>query len=177
MIAGRQQIGYSHRSHHVSGLAARGERSARWMIPGFVALGTSNLLMPTPDPSLTRLTRVAGATTIAAGLVQVSGPRCPQPGFDPDATASDLGHAVASVATFGVWTMLPLVARRVGGPRWYRFVCGVLAVAAVVGIGLAGATTRADSPDKGVIQRAFLGTVFAWHMTTTIASIGRHQSA
>lgn len=69
-IAARRQFGYSHRSHHVSGLAARGERSARWMIPGFVALGTSSLLMPTTDPTLTCLTRVAGATTIAAGLMR-----------------------------------------------------------------------------------------------------------
>jgi hypothetical protein len=143
------------------------------MIPGFVALGASSLLMPTPDPSLTRLARVAGATTIAAGLVQVSTPRCPQPGFDPEATASDLGHALASVATFGVWTTLPLVASRANGPSWYRLSSCVLAVAAVVGFGVAGVTTRAESPHKGVAQRAFLGTVFAWHMTTAVASITR----
>jgi hypothetical protein len=141
------------------------------MIPGFVALGTSSLLMPTPDQSLTRLTRVAGATTIAAGLVQVSAPLCPQPGFDPDATASDLGHALASVATFGVWTALPLVASRANGPIWYRLSSCILGVTAVVGLGVAGATTRAESPHKGVAQRAFLGTVFAWYVATAVASI------
>ena len=129
--------------------------------------------MSMSESSLTRLTRVAGATTITAGLVQASAPRCPQPGLDPDATASDLGHALASVVTFGVWTTLPLVASRANGSSWYRLSSGVLAVAAVVGLGVAGATTRAESPNKGVAQRAFLGTVFAWHLTTAVASIAK----
>ena len=41
IIAARRHPGYSHVSHHVSGLAARGERSARVMIPGFLMLGES----------------------------------------------------------------------------------------------------------------------------------------
>ena len=66
-VAARVQPGYSHRSRHVSGLAARGQRSARVMIPGFLALGVSSLLMPTPNAALTRMTRMAGSTTLAAG--------------------------------------------------------------------------------------------------------------
>jgi hypothetical protein len=60
VVAARRLADYSQRSHHVSGLAALGERSARVMVPGFVALGASGLLMPTPDATLTRLARVAG---------------------------------------------------------------------------------------------------------------------
>ena len=66
---------------------------------------------------------------------------------------------------------MPLVASRAGGPAWYRLSSGVLALAAVIGLGVAGATTRVESHHKGVAQRAFLGTVFAWHITTAIASI------
>lgn len=172
-VAARHQPGYSHISHHVSGLAARGERSARVMVPGFLALGISSLLLPVPDDDLARLAKIAGTTTIVAGLIQVSEPWCPQPGNDPSATASDVGHGIASVATFMLWTAMPFVARRQSEPIWYRRVnCGLL-VAACAGLVAAGCTTRAESSHKGLAQRVFLGTVFAWHIATTIATASR----
>lgn len=173
IVAARRQPGYSHRSHHVSGLAAQGERSALVMVPGFLALGASSLLMPAPTTTLDRLARVAGATTIAAGLVRVSEPRCPQPGSDPAATTSDAGHGVASVATFALWTAMPILAGRHGGPRWYRFLSTVLGAAAIGGVVAAGTTTRMESPRKGLVQRAFLAVVFTWHVLTAIATLTR----
>lgn len=167
-LAARLQPGYSHQSHHVSGLAARGERSAAVMVPGFLALGVSSLLMPMPDPTLARLARLAGVTTIVAGVIPASQPRCPQPVTDPEATASDLGHGVASVVTFALWTAMPITAALHRGPRWYRRVSGALGVATVVAFVGAGATTRAESPHKGLAQRAFLSTVFAWHIATAV---------
>lgn len=173
LLAARHQPRYSHRRHHVSGLAARGERSATEMVPGFVALGAATLIMPTPAPILAKLARVAGTTTILAGLIPVSQPRCPQPGRDPTATASDVGHAVASVATFMVWTAMPNLAGRHGKPEWYRFVSRVLGFAAGAGFVAAGATTQTDSPYKGLTQRAFLGVVFAWYAATAVAGAER----
>lgn len=175
LVAARYQPGYSHRRHHVSGLAARGARSATAMVPGFVTLGAATLMMPTPDPTLAKLARVAGTTTIVAGLIPVSEPRCPQPGRDPAATASDVGHAVASVATFLVWTAMPNLAGRHGKPGWYRFVSRVLGFAAGLGFVAAGATTQTDSPHKGLAQRAFLGIVFAWYAATAVASAERRS--
>lgn len=170
LLAARHQPGYSHRRHHVSGLAARGERSASEMVPGFVALGAASFVMPTPTPMLAQLARVAGTTTIAAGLIPVSEPRCPQPGRDPAATASDVGHAIASVATFMVWTAMPNLAGRHGGPDWYRFVSRVLGLAAIAGFMTAGVTSQMDSSHKGFVQRAFLGVVFVWYAVTAVTT-------
>lgn len=169
--AARVQPGYSHRSHHVSGLAARGQSSAMVMIPGFLALGASSLLMPTSNPALTRMTRMAGFTTLAAGLIQVSEPRCPQPGTDPAATASDVGHGLASIATFALWTAMPTVAHRQAGPVWYRRASGSLGIASFAGLVAAGVTTQTESPHKGLAQRAFLGSVFVWHIATAVRVI------
>ena len=165
--AARRQPGYSHCSDHVSGLAALGEPSARLMIPGFLALGVSSLLVDTPTRTLRRVTRAAGLTTIAAGLIRVSAPRCPQPGFDPTATSSDAGHAAASIATFALWTAMPFIAAQEPRPVWYRRVARVLSVSTLATFVAAGATTRLDSPHKGFAQRAFLCSVFVFYAATS----------
>jgi hypothetical protein len=170
VLAARRQPGYSHRANHVSGLAAQGERSASVMVPGFVALGTSSLVMPMPDPRLRRLARIAGITTIAAGLIPASQPRCPNPVSDPDATALDLGHSIASVATFVLWTAMPLTAALSPGPRWYRRTSALLGATAGAAFVAAGATTQADSANKGLAQRGFFAPVFAWHIATAAVS-------
>lgn len=169
-FAARRQPGYSHVGNHVSGLAAAGQPSAAVMVPGFLALGTSSLLMPMPGPAARRLARLAGATTIAAGLIPASQPRCPRPGTDPDATVLDLGHGVASIATFLLWIAMPVVAAKQPGPRWYRRTSAGLGALALAGFVAAGITTQADSMRKGLAQRSFLATVFTWHLAT--AAVG-----
>ena len=173
VVAARLQPGYSHRSHHISGLAARGERSARVMVPGFLVLGVSSSMMPTPNMTVRRLARLAGLATIVAGLVPVSAPRCPQPFVDPDATVSDVGHGAASVATFALWTALPITAFWQCEPGWFRSVSGALSIWAVTGFVSAGAATTAGSAHRGLAQRAFLGGVLAWYGATTVAELAR----
>ena len=140
VLAARRKPGYSHRSHHISGLAARGERSARVMVPGFLVLGLSSSVMPAPTETVRRLARAAGFATVAAGLVQPSAPSCPQPFLDPDATVSDVGHGVASVATFALWTAMPVTAFRQCEPGWFRSLSGALSIWTVTGFVAAGAT-------------------------------------
>jgi hypothetical protein len=168
VLAARHQPGYSHRRNHVSGLAATGEASAAFMIPGFVAVAAAQGVMPAPTRTLERMVRAAALTSLAAGVVRVSDPRCPQPD-DADATPADLGHAIASVATFALWTAMPFVAARDQGGGWYpgfaRAISGPT-VAAFVG---AGVTTRFDLAVKGTAQRAFLATVFAFLAATSLA--------
>ena len=166
VAASRRQPGYSPRSHHISGLAALGESSASTMIPGFVALGASSLVTAAPTKRLRRVERVAGITTIAAGLIRVSDPRCPLPGLDPRATASDVGHGAASIATFALWTAMPFIAAREAEPGWYQRVASVLGVSTLVLFVAAGLTTRVDSPNKGLAQRGFLVSVFAFQAAT-----------
>jgi hypothetical protein len=172
VAAARRQNGFSHVGHHISGLAASGERSAAVMIPGFAALGASTLMMPVPGSTLARLARVAGIGVIAAGLIPVSQPRCPQPGIDPEATASDLGHGVASVAAFVAWTAMPFVAASQAGPTWYGKLNRALRLTTAIGLVGAAATTRLDAPFKGLAQRSFLGSVFTWYAATALQPTG-----
>ena len=171
VMAALRQPGYSHRSYHVSGLAAHGERSARVMVPGFLVLGLSSLMMPAPTATVRGMTRFAGLATIVAGLVPASAPHCPRPFVDPDATASDVGHGVASVATFALWTAMPITAYCQCEPGWFRSLSGALGILAVGGFVAAGATTNALSPCKGLAQRAFLGAIVAWYGATAIEEL------
>ena len=168
--AARLQPGYSHRDHHISGLAAAGQRSALVMVPGFAALGAATLVMPVPGRTVSTLARIAGVGVLAAGAIPASQPRCPQPKFDPEATNSDLGHGIASVVAFAAWTAIPYVARSLAGPSWYRSLCAGLRFSTSLGFASAALTTRFDTRCKGVAQRGFLASVFTWYVGTAIRS-------
>ena len=171
IAAGTRQPGYSHRTNHVSGLAARGESSAALMVPGFLVLAAAELVLPAPTSALRRLYRTAAATTFVAGVIRVSDPTCPQPGSDPKPKASDLGHGVGSITTFVLWAAAPLVAvSGQGVPRWYRRLARGLAVPTLGTFVLAGATTKNNSQAKGLAQRAFLATVFVLLAGTGMAN-------
>ena len=168
VLAARIQPGYSHTGHHISGLAAAGQKSALVMVPGFAALGTASLIMPVPGATLTGLARAAGVGVLAAGAIPASQPRCPQPMADPEANALDVGHGLASVATFLTWTAIPFVASAQVGPVWYRQLNRAFRVTTSAGLVGAAATTRFDAPFKGLAQRLFLGSVFTWYVATAI---------
>ena len=168
VVAARREAGYSHRRHHVSGLAARGHESASIMVPGFVVLATAQAVISSPTPALRRLTRIAAATTFAAGVVQVSDPRCPQPD-EADATVSDLGHGAASVVTFGLWMAMPILAAVDERLGWLARLGRVVALPTVVAFVAAGVTTRRNSSVKGLAQRSFLALVFLFLGATGLA--------
>jgi uncharacterized membrane protein len=171
VLAARLQPGYSHVRHHISGLAASGQRSATVMVPGFMALGTATLAMPVPGTALAALARTAGTGVIGAGLIPASQPRCPQPTIDPEATAADLGHGIVSVVAFTAWTAIPFVAAAQAGPAWYRRLNRVLRVTTAAGFVGAAVTTRLDASVKGLAQRAFLASVFTWYAATAVRSL------
>lgn len=166
VIAPGLHPGYSHRSNHISGLAAKGQRSALVMVPGFFALGASQLVAPMPGRALTVLSRTVGITTLAAGIIPASQPHCPQPGSDPEATRTDVGHMATSVATFALWTAMPWVASRQTGPAWFRAASRMLGIATGVGFVAAAVTTQIESPVRGLAQRGFLASVFSWQLLT-----------
>jgi len=109
VVAARRQPGYSHRRHHISGLAAQHTRSAVVMIPGFTVLGAASLSMRSDHCWERALLRMAGMGTIFAGLFRCSDVRRPDPTKDPDATAAGSAHAIVSIVTFMTWTALPFV--------------------------------------------------------------------
>jgi hypothetical protein len=171
------QPGYSHRTHHISGLAAAGQRSALLMVPGFVALAASNLMMPIRGTTATLLTRACGFGVLVAGLVPASAPDCPRPGIDPDAKRIDTMHTVASVATFVAWTARPIVASRSDERCWFRRVSTVFAISTLAGLFGAGITSQLGSPRRGLAQRVFLGSVFGWQLIASIAAAVDDQPA
>lgn len=173
LLAARIQPGYSHRAHHISGLAAAGQKSALVMVPGFAALGTASLVMPVPGARLTELARIAGVGVLAAGAIPASQPRCPQPMVDPEATALDVGHGVVSAATFLTWTVIPFVAGAGTGPTWYRRLNRALRFTTTAGLVGAAVTTRFDAKSKGLAQRLFLGSVFSWYGATALSQLAR----
>lgn len=170
VVAARIQSGYSHLTHHISGLAAAGQRSTMVMVPGFAALGTATLLMPVPGRTVRMLTWVAGTGVLAAGVIPASQPRCPQPGTDPEATASDVGHGIASVIAFVAWAALPYVAGAKAPAGWYRRVNRALRFTTTLGFAAAAGTTQLDLRPKGLAQRGFLASVFTWYLATSAAA-------
>jgi hypothetical protein len=148
------------------------------MVPGFVALAAAQSVLSAPTSTLRWLARAAAATTFVAGVVRVSDPRCPQPGVDRDATASDLGHGAASIATFVLWTTMPVVAALDHEvPVWYRRLARAAAVPTIATFVVAGVTRQLDSSAKGVAQRAFLASVFLFQAATGLATSAGHGSA
>jgi len=65
---------------------------------------------------------------------------------------------------------MPFIAAQQPEPIWYRRVARVLRVSTLVMFVTAGLTTRVDSPRKGLAQRGFLMSVFAFQAATSLAT-------
>ncbi len=135
------------------------------MIPGFMTLGAATLAMPSNRRGQRALLRVAGVGTILAGGFRCSDVTCPDPTKDSEATAADSAHAIASIVTFLTWTLLPFVDASHRRSPTSRAITIGNGLATAVGFVAAGLTHRSDAPSKGIAQRAFLGSVFAWYIT------------
>ena len=143
------------------------------MIPGFLALGAASLAIPSRHRAEHVLLRVAGAGVVLAGLFRCSDVRCPDPTKDPDATAADTAHAIVSLVSFAAWTMLPFVDTRHQESSSLRRITVANGVVTAIGFVAAGLTHRLDHPDKGIAQRAFLGSVFVWYLTGALRRLSR----
>jgi len=143
------------------------------MIPGFTVLGAASLSMRSDRRRERALLRMAGMGTILSGLFRCSDVRCPDPTKDPEATAADSAHAIVSIVAFMTWTVLPFVdasRRRSSTSRAITIGNGLVTA---FGFGAAGLTHRSDDPNKGIAQRFFLGSVFAWYVTSAFRSLSR----
>ena len=146
------------------------------MIPGFLALGAASLAMPSGPRGERALLRIAGVGTILAGLFRCSDVSCPDPTRDPEATASDSAHAIVSIATFVAWTALPFVDASHRRSPTLRAITVGNGVATAAGFVAAGLTQRSDDANKGIAQRVFLGSVFAWYVTRAFRGVSRSSN-
>ena len=173
VLGSRRVPGYSHQDEPISALASTGSPAARVMVPGFLGMagGTLGLaralrgsaVAPPPVPALLAL---AGLTTAGAGLARNSTRACPSRFLgDDDATVADDLHGVFSMATFGLWISVPLVAARkaTGASEGYRRWSRRLGTFTLASLLVGGSLAR--SPSKrwsGVGQRVMLASAFAW---------------
>ena len=167
MVGARRVPGYSHQRNHISGLAAQGMPSAPLMVPGFLALGLSGIVMPIPDPVVQRLVRTAGLATIGAGLARCSSVDCPMPTLDEDVTSSDVAHSVMSMVAFGIWTAIPTLTAVRSGRRGYRRASAVLAAMTWIAFWFNSRAIRRRSDRRGLAQRLFFAPVFVWYSLTS----------
>ena len=175
VVGGRTEPGYVARDEPISALAAQGSRAARIMVPGFLGLAAGSIglarelrgskVAPDPVPALLAF---VGLTTAGAGLARCSDRSCPTRFLgDENVTRSDDLHAWFSIATFGLWITIPLVAAArasdaaPGYRRWSRRL-GLATLAGLVGGGMLA--RRPDSRWSGTAQRVTLTTAFAWYV-------------
>ena len=117
ILSSRLLEDYRHRDEPISALAARGMPSGPLMIVGFVGLGAGTFALGSElrgsalPSSLPAALRIAGITTTIAGLARCSDRSCPVRLLgDTGATRSDDLHGAASLATFILWGVMPIVA-------------------------------------------------------------------
>lgn len=162
---------YSHRRHHISGLAAQRMPSAPIMVPGFMAYGIAGLMQPVDDRLVQRLVRLAGGATLGAGLARCSSVECPTPMINEGVTTSDVAHAAASIVAFNTWTLLPTITAVRPGPRWYRRASAPLAALTWIAYLVNSTAVRSQSARRGLTQRLFLAPVLTWYVLTSVRAI------
>jgi hypothetical membrane protein len=149
-VAGSQAPGYSPVREHISELARVGAATRPLMTAGMVGFG---LLAPIWATSLDRGARAAVTT---AGLATLGVAAAPL-----GASWGDTPHAVAAGVAYAAMAATPTL----GAPRTAR-TASVLSALLLV-------SSLADTPVTGLLQRAGLGVVDAWYVTTSLRQLRR----
>jgi hypothetical protein len=179
-IGGRLEPDYRARDEPISALAAKGTRSAKVMVPGFLGLAAGSVglarslrgsaVAPRPAPAM--LT-VVGLATAGAGLARCSDRSCPTRMLgDTGVTGSDDLHVAFSVVVFGLWVATPLVAARravAAEPRYRRASRG-LGLATLAGLVGGGMLARRSDAWSGAIQRATVTSALAWYVLAGVTA-------
>ena len=71
------------------------------------------------------------------------------------------------------WTLLPFVDASHRRSRKSRAITVGIGLATAVGFVVAGLMDRFNNPNKGIAQRVFLGSVFAWYITNALERLSR----
>ena len=180
VLGARRVRGYRHRDEPISALAARRCAGSPIMIPGFLALGASSWLLareldgtrvPTSVP---RMMRIAGASTVLAGLARQSDRSCPVRFMgDDNVKLTDDLHVAFSVPVFAMWIAMPLVtaARGRSLPPIDRRRSLALGLGALAGWVWTSVLIQNKSETwGGVAQRVTLASALAWYPVVAVAA-------
>jgi hypothetical protein len=164
----------------MSALAAQRCSGSPLMIPGFLALGANTWMLARSldgsnlPPSIPRMMRVAGASTVLAGLARQSDRSCPVRFMgDDNVKLTDDLHVVFSVPVFAVWIAMPLVTAARGHAlrpvdRRRSLVLGLGALAGWVWTS-ALIQTKSETWG-GTAQRVTVASALAWYPVAAIAA-------
>jgi Protein of unknown function (DUF998) len=180
VLSSRLVDDYRHRDEPISALAARGMPSAPLMVMGFLGLGAGTVALGSElrgsalPSSLPVALRIAGITTMVAGLARCSDRSCPVRLLgDPGATRSDDLHGAASMLTFILWGVMPLVAAARGRELHaiHRGVSALLGVTTAAAWGATGLLMRREDRQwSGLAQRLMVASALSWFPAAALAA-------
>ncbi len=180
IVSSRLVEDYRHRDEPISALAARGLPSGPLMVMGFVSLGAGTFLLGSElrgsalPSSLPAALEIAGITTTIAGLARCSDRSCPVRLLgDTGATRSDDLHGAASMATFILWGVMPIVAAIRGRElnAIHRRVSAVLGITTAASWGATGLLMQRDPRHwSGLAQRLMVASALSWFVVAALAA-------
>jgi hypothetical protein len=180
VLGARRVRGYRHRDEPMSALAAQRCAGSPFMIPGFLALGGSTWSLARAldgtslPPSVPRMMRLAGVSTVLAGLARQSDRSCPVRFMgDDNVKLTDDLHVLFSVPVFTLWIAMPFVtaARGRGLRPVDRRRSLALGLAALAGQMWTSALIRKQSETwGGAAQRFTVASALAWYPVAAIAA-------
>lgn len=180
---------YRWRDEPISALSARGRPGAKFMVPGFVALGLGSIRFgrdlrgsPAIPRAVTQMVTMAGVSTVGAGVARCSSRSCPSRFLgDSDATLSDELHGLFSMATFLLWIAMPFVSARDArrcDPVYARR-CRIISVATLATWLTTGLLVhRRSDRYVGVSQRLMVLSALSWFpLAAAFASRTEHRDS
>jgi hypothetical protein len=180
-VAGARRVsGYRHRDEPMSALAAKDCAGAPVMVPAFLTLAASSVLLgrrvtgSRVPPAVATMMQISGAGVALAGIARQSDRSCPAR-FKGDAnvTLSDDLHVLFSMCAFGPWMAMPFVMAARGRALHpsHRLAALTLGTVGLGGQVWTAALIRRNAPaGGGTAQRVTVAAALAFYPLVALAA-------